>query len=49
MRYEDGYRVYVDGYEENLGTDFIYNRSEDRFVKAPAILSDLVDGRLNVQ
>lgn len=48
MRFHEGYRVYADGYETVIGTDFIYNRSEDRFVRAPILISDLIDGKIEL-
>ena len=36
LRYDSGYAEY--------GTDFIYNRSAQRFVKAPDVLVDIING-----
>ena len=38
VRYSEDFVSRVDGVEINLGKDFLYNRAEDRFVKAPETL-----------
>ena len=38
IRYAEDFIIKTDGTETNLGKDFLYNRSEDRFVKAPKTL-----------
>ena len=43
FRYSGGYITTKDGKEINHGTDFLYNRSEDRFVKAPLALSEYIN------
>lgn len=48
LRFSADYVVTSGGVEKNYGKDFLYNRSEDRFVKAPEFLSERIDALLGV-
>lgn len=43
IRYSEDYTLSFDSGEVNYGTDFLYNRSEDRFVKAPALITERIN------
>lgn len=43
VRYGEDFVLNVDGTNTNLGRDFLYNRAEDRFVKAPAALVEEIN------
>ena len=48
VRYAEDYVVTVSGEEINYGTDFLYNRSEKKFIVAPETLSERVDALAGV-
>jgi hypothetical protein len=48
VRYSEDYVLTIDGVETNLGRDFLYNRAEDRFIKAPEALVSEINALLGV-
>jgi hypothetical protein len=48
VRYAEDYVLTIDGVETNLGKDFLYNRAEDRFIKAPEALVSEINALLGV-
>ena len=49
LRYDGEYTLETSSGEINYGKDFIYNRSEDRFIKAPAAISERIDSILGIK
>ena len=49
VRYAEDYVLKIDGVETSLGKDFLYNRAEDRFVKAPKALVSEINALLGVE
>ena len=49
LRYEEDLISKIDGVETNLGKDFLYNRAEDRFVKAPDALITEINSLLGTE